>query len=156
MRIVAVGPEAAARLVPLNGVVQALHAVERPGIFKWPTDAAAVAALFADLLARKGHFALIAEGDDGDLGYAYCEILDTPDDALTLARRRGVLHHIATIPAARRQGVAAALIGAAKARFRDAGAREWTTSYHAFNAASAALMAKAGLQVTILRAEGRL
>ncbi len=98
MRIVAVGPDDAARLVPLNAVVQALHAAERPDIFKWPTDPAAVAALFGDLLARPGHFALIAEGDDGDLGYAYCEVLDTPDDALTLARRRGVLHHIATVP----------------------------------------------------------
>jgi ribosomal protein S18 acetylase RimI-like enzyme len=156
MRIVLVGADAAARLVPLNAVVQALHAAERPDIFRIQTDAAAVAALFADLLARPGHFALIAEGEAGDLGYAYCEILDTPDDALMNARRRGVLHHIATVPAARRQGVATALIDAAKARFRAAGAREWTTSYHAWNAASAVLMAKAGLRVTIIRAEGRL
>ena len=156
MDIVAVGPESAARLVPLNAVVQALHAAERPDIFKMRTDPAAVAALFGDLLARPGHFALIAQGKGGDLGYAYCEILDTPDDALTRARRRGVLHHIATIPEARRQGVATALIDAAKARFLAAGAAEWTTSYHAFNEASAGLMRKAGLQVTILRAEGRL
>ena len=50
----------------------------------------------------------------------------------------------------------AALIDAAKARFLAAGAAEWTTSYHAFNEASAGLMRKAGLQVTIIRAEGRL
>jgi GNAT superfamily N-acetyltransferase len=157
MRIVSVGSEGAERLVPLNAIVQSLHADERPDVFRAATDADAVAALFRALLADSSHFALIAVSDDGeDQGYAFCEIARTSPDALTLGRRRGVLHHIATIPAVRRQGVAMALIAEAKARFRAAGATEWTTSYHAFNAASAALMAKAGLRVTILRAEAPL
>jgi aminoglycoside 6'-N-acetyltransferase I len=157
MRIVSVGSEGAERLVPMNAIVQSLHAAERPDVFHAKTDSDAVAALFRTLLADPGHFALIAVSDDGvDRGYALCEITRTAPDALTLGRHRGVLHHIATMPAVRRQGVAMALIAEAKRRFRAAGATEWTTSYHAFNTASAALMRKAGLAVTVLRAEAPL
>lgn len=157
MRIDEIMPDAAARLVPLNAIVQRLHAAERPDIFRPDPHPLDVEALFRDLLQRPTHFALVAVAEDGtDIGYALCEILDTAPDALTFARRRGVLHHIAVQPHARRQGVGLALIAASVERFRGGGAKEWTTSYHSFNTASAALMRKAGLTVTILRAEARL
>jgi ribosomal protein S18 acetylase RimI-like enzyme len=157
VRIVDVPAAEAARLVPLNAVVQNPHADRRPDIFQSAPDPRDVAAYFADLLGSGRHFALVAEAAGaGDLGYALCEVLDTPADALGHARRRGVLHHIAVRPDARRRGVATALIDAAKARFLAAGAGEWTTSVHAWNEASLALMARAGLAVTILRLEGPL
>jgi ribosomal protein S18 acetylase RimI-like enzyme len=157
VRIDVITSATAARLVPLNAVVQDLHAGHRPDIFRADTDAAQVERLFRDALERSDHFALVAVDPAlGDLGYAYCEILDTPQDALTHARRRGVLHHIAVLPAARRQGVASALVAEVKRRFVVAGAAEWTASYHVWNDASSALLFGAGLVPTIIRAEGRL
>ena len=157
MRIERIGPDQAGRLVPLNAVVQSLHAERRPDIFRAAPASASVARLFHDLLERDSHFALIAMSEAGaDLGYVFCEVLDTAEDALTHRRLRGVLHHVAVLPEARRQGVAIEMIRAAKREFRSAGAREWTASYHVWNDASAALMRRAGLEPTIIRAEGAL
>lgn len=157
MQIDVITSASAGRLVPLNAVLQSLHAAERPDIFRPAPDPTEVERLFRDALAQDDHFALVAVDPSlGDIGYAYCEVLDTPQDALTHARRRGVLHHIAVLQAARRRGAASALIDQAKRRFLVAGAAEWTASYHVWNDASASLLRAAGLRPTIVRAEGRL
>ena len=157
MRIVRVGSEEAGRLVPLNRIVQSLHAERRPDIFRQLTESHSVANLFADLLSQPGYFAFVAVSDEGrDVGYVLCELLDTASDALTHARRRGVLHHVAVSTDMRRQGVGLELVRAAKREFRSGQATEWTASYHVWNEASAALLKAAGLEPTIVRAEGAL
>ncbi|MBI1219216.1 MAG: GNAT family N-acetyltransferase [Rhodobacteraceae bacterium] len=156
MLIRQIGPDEAALLLPLNAVVQRLHAAHRPDIFPPEPDAAAVAAHFVETLARPGWFALLAEADGAAIGYALCEVQRIEAHALHHARTRGFLHHVAVAETARRRGVASALLEAAKARFQAEGATVWATTYWAWNDASAALMAKAGLWPAIILADAPL
>lgn len=156
MQITELDPAGAARLVPLNAVVHELHVAMRPDVFRAPPSEAAVAEHLAAVLARPGWFALLAGEAGEDLGYALCELQRVEGDALTCPRVRGFLHHIAVVGGARRRGVASALIAAAKARFAAEGATVWATTYWAWNEASAALMAKAGLRPAIVLADAPL
>jgi ribosomal protein S18 acetylase RimI-like enzyme len=157
MKIRQIDVSEAALLGPLNAVVQSLHVAARPDVFHADATAAEVTAYFAGTLAQPGWFALIAEDDAGQaVGYGLCEVQDVARNAMNVARKRGFLHHIAVIGPARRQGVASALIDAAKARFQAAGATVWATTYWQFNAASAGLMAKAGLRPAIVLADAPL
>lgn len=146
----------AALLVPLNGIVQRLHADHRPDIFTPEPDAAAVEAHFAELLGRPGWFALVAENDGIPIGYAFCEVQRIEAHTLHHARTRGFLHHVVVASAARRRGVGLALVEAAKARFRAEGATVWATTYWVWNEASVALMAKAGVRPAIVVADAPL
>lgn len=149
-----ISPEEAAELVPLNILVQNLHASHRPDIFPADPDPEALAAHLAGMLARPGVFALV--WGRPALGYVLCELQDLPGDPLRNAQRRGMLHHISVAPEAQRQGIGLKLVEAAKARFREAGAARWAVPYWAFNGPSAALMAKAGAQPGLIVADGRL
>ena len=154
MKIRQIDVSEAALLVPLNAVVQSLHVAARPDVFHAQATKAEVTAYFAETLAQPGWFALIAEDAEGQaVGYALCEVQDVARNAMHNTGRRGFLHHIAVAEAARRQGVASALLGAAKGRFQAAGATVWATTYWQFNAASAGLMAKAGLRPAIVLAD---
>lgn len=134
----------ARRIVPLNSVVQDLHAAMRPDLFRSGASVPEVASYFASWLGRPGIHVLVATEDGRDLGYALFEKQARPGDCLTMPERRGILHHVAVIAAARRRGVGMALIGAMRDRLAAEGVTRWTTAYWSFNAASAALMAKAG------------
>lgn len=153
MKIRPIDLSEAALLVPLNDVVQRLHAAHRPDIFPPEPSADAVAAHFADTLARPGWFALLAETQTGAIGYALCEVQRIEAHAVHHARTRGFLHQVAVAAAARRHGVGLALVEAAKARFRAEGATVWATTYWAWNDASTALMAKAGARAAIILAD---
>jgi GNAT superfamily N-acetyltransferase len=146
----------AALLVPLNAVVQRLHAAARPDVFHYDASEAEVAGYFAETLAREGWFALVTEVENCAVGYALCEVQRVEANAMNRARVRGFLHHIAVAEDARRRGVAMALIEAAKARFRAEGATVWATTYWVWNAPSAALMAKAGLAPAITLSDAAL
>ena len=146
----------AALLVPLNAVVQRLHAAARPDVFHCDASEAEVAAYFAETLAREGWFALVTEVEGRAVGYVLCEVQRVEANAMNRARVRGFLHHIAVAEDARRRGVAMALIEAAKARFRAEGATVWATTYWVWNAPSAALMAKAGLAQAITLSDAAL
>ncbi|OIQ76684.1 acetyltransferase (GNAT) family protein [mine drainage metagenome] len=146
----------AALLVPLNAVMQRLHAAARPDVFHCDASEAEVAEYFAETLARVGWFALVAEVEGRAVGYALCEVQRVEGNAMNRARVRGFLHHIAVAENARRRGVATALIEAAKARFRAEGATVWATTYWVWNEASVALMAKAGLTPAITLSDAAL
>ena len=156
MLIRRIDPSEAALLVPLNAGMQRLHAARRPDIFPAEANAAAVTAHFAETLARPGWFALLAEADGAVIGYALCEVQRIEAHALHHARTRGFLHHVAVAEAARRRGVGLALVQAVRARFLAEGSTVWATSYWAWNDASAALMAKAGLRPAIILADAPL
>lgn len=156
MKIVQIDGSEAARLVPLSAVVQALHAAERPDVFHKDAGPDAVAGWFADWLTGESRFALLAEVEGAAVGYLLGEVQTVTETAMNRARVRGFVHHIAVAEDVRRQGVATALIEAAKARFRAADATIWATSYWTFNAASEALMCKLGARPAIILADGAL
>lgn len=143
----------ARRIVPLNAVVQDLHAAMRPDLFRSGAPAPEVASYFASWMGRPGIHVLVAAEDGRDLGYALYELQARPGDCLTMPEQRGILHHIAVIEAARRRGIGMGLIGAMRDRLAAEGVRRWTTSYWSFNAASAALMTKAGARPAYVVAE---
>lgn len=147
-------PDAAAELVPLNILVQNLHATHCPEIYPADPDPDALASHLAAMMSRPGAFAL-AWGDP-PMGYVLAEVQDIPGDPLRHAERRGMVHHLSVAPLARRQGVGLRLVEAAKARFRAAGATRWVVTYQSFNDASAALMAKAGAAPGLILGEGAL
>ncbi|WP_158243211.1 GNAT family N-acetyltransferase [Acidimangrovimonas sediminis] len=149
-----ISPEDAAQLVPLNTLVQNLHAAECPHIYPADPDPAALAAHLAATLARPGTFALAWGAPP--LGYVLAEVQEIPGDLLRHPARRGMVHHISVAATARRQGIGLALVEAAKARFRDAGATHWAVTYRVFNDASAALMARAGAAPGLILGEGAL
>lgn len=144
-----ISPEEAALLVPLNAVVQDLHARELPQLFRTDVDAAALAEQYRDALSGRA-FALGWEEAGRLLGYGLFEVIERPETPLTHPFRRGYISEIAVHPEARRRGIALALIEAAKLRFAAAGCDQITAQYHAFNTASARLMQKAGLAPMVM------
>jgi ribosomal protein S18 acetylase RimI-like enzyme len=97
-------------IVSLNRDVQQLHAEIEPSFFKSNTDDKEIAAFFADKLATPGNHFRLADGDDGPDGYVWFEVQERPDTPLTLARKRIYIHHLSVKVAARRHGVASALL----------------------------------------------
>lgn len=152
----ALDPGAAAVLLPLHAALHGLHAGRRPDVFHEAGGPEARAAHLAGLLARPGWFALLAEDAAGPAAYLLGETQRIAADPLQCARIRGFVHQIATRQDARRRGIASALLAAAKARFLAEGATVWATSYWTWNAASAGLMAKAGLAPAIVLADAPL
>jgi len=153
----AIGADEAHLLVPLNAIVQQVHASRSPGHFYPDPAPAAVETYFRSWFANPAVSALIAEPQAGVVaGYVMLEVHDIKGSALTVPRRRGFVHHIAVLPEHRRQGIASALLTAAQAQFRAQGLTVWGTSYWLFNQASAALMTKHGLAPLHLVAEGPL
>lgn len=144
----------AARLVPLNAVVQALHVAERPDLFVAAPDPQAVEAHFNDWLAQDHVFALGQEEAGRLTGYGVFEVLERPGDVLTHPHKIGFLCHIVVAPDRQRRGIGLALIDAGRQRLAAAGCTRLRATYHVFNAASAALMARAGLQTTVRMVEG--
>lgn len=144
-------------LVPLAAIVQQLHSSRFPGIFHSDPAATAVEGFFRSWLSNPAVSALIAEPEPGVVaGYVLLEVQEIRGSALSVPRRRGFVHHIGVLPDHRRRGLGSALLTAAQARFRAEGLAVWGTSYWHFNLASAALMAKHGLQPLHLVAEGPL
>jgi RimJ/RimL family protein N-acetyltransferase len=89
--------------------------------------------------------ALVAMRSNG-CAYAYLifEVQEREKQALHQPNRRGFLHHICVDPHNRRVGIATALVDEMKLRLRALGIERVATAYWAFNAPSAALMARVG------------
>ncbi len=149
-------PGEAGLLLPLVEPLHHIHASCRPDVFHEAGGPAERQAELAEILARPGWFCLLAEDARGPAGYVLAELQVIEADAFRCGRRRGFVHHIATRADLRRQGIASALLAAAQDRFRAEGATVWATTYWAWNAASAALMAKAGLAPAIILADAPL
>ena len=151
----AITADEAACLPPLLAQVQAIHAEARPDHFRVETDPEEVLAFLRGWLSEDAVTALVAFGPDGAaLGYLIVGIETREASALTHPHRRAMLHHIAVDRACRRSGIGSALIEAMKARVRAQGVTRIATTYAVFNAPSAALMRKAGLEPLVIVAEG--
>jgi len=120
----------------------------------WGHEAAALAAVhgrafaggwsgaeIAELLDGPGGFALLVEEDDATLGFILCRAVAGEAEILTLA----------VDPAARRRGLALALVEAASGAARLAGAESLFLEVAHDNPAALALYAKAGFAQVGLR-----
>jgi len=142
------------RLLPLNAVVQAVHAAARPLNFRADLEPGEVCAFFREMLARESYRILVWEDPEGlALGYIMIEAQEIARSTFNMARRRGFIHHVAVLPEARRRGIGSGLVLAARDWFLERGMTQWAVSYWLFNAASAGLMARHGLEPAHVVAE---
>ena len=97
-------------LMQLNEVVQSLHADLYPGDFTRAVDPSALSAYFAARLANAQSAIGIAEADRVPVGYVSFDVQARPATPFSLPRSRIYVHQIVVAPAARRRGIATALM----------------------------------------------
>lgn len=110
-------PADAGVLAALNAHVQGWHAENYPEAFFPAPDPAALQAHFAQRLADPLVTCFLA--GDPPAGYALCALQDRPLSLFSPPVRRLMVDHIAVAPAARRQGLGAALLSAARRLAKD-------------------------------------
>ena len=136
--------------------MQRLHADAQPGRFIANPDQVALTRFFEKALADGGTLLLARDAGGTVIGYLLWTITERVENAFRHAEREGLLDQICVAPAARRQGIAQALIAVMKDQMRAAGLERWAVTYWNFNSASAALMESAGVRPGHIRAEGHL
>ena len=140
-----IGSQEADLILPLLEIVHSVHSSARPDIFRVDTDRSELSSVLQKWLAQSTMTALVAMNSDGRAyGYLIFEVQEREMHPLLQPSRRGFLHHICVDPSIRRIGIAAALVAEMKQRLRALGIERVATAYWAFNAPSAALMAKVG------------
>ena len=107
----------AATVARLNAHVQGWHAAHYPDAFFAAPDPAALTDHFRDRLQDPAVTCFLA--GNPALGYALCSVVDRPQSVFSPPVRRVMVDHIAVAPQARRQGIGAALLAAARALARD-------------------------------------
>jgi ribosomal protein S18 acetylase RimI-like enzyme len=119
-------------------IVDALHRDGLPHVFRAAQGPARSRAYLEELTAGEESAILIAEGDDGLVGFINVQMRESPDARIMVARRYAVVDALAVEEAARRRGVGRRLMCAAEdwARQRGAGTLELTV--WEFNAAAIA------------------
>jgi diamine N-acetyltransferase len=137
-------------LVRLNQPVQQLHADLEPGFFKAATDRDDVAAYFAAQLEVPSYYFLIAEIDGEVAGYIWFERQETAETLFTLPNERLYVHHIAVDEAARRRGVASALLKSVEAEALSLGIGQIVLATWAANATAQAFFTSQGFQPSIV------
>lgn len=126
-------------LVRLNAEVQAMHAELAPELFLPVADEDAVAQFFAEAIAKDGNEIGLYPAAGEPLGYIFIELQSRDATAFTKAWRRLYIHHLSVAQAARRQGVATALMQWAEARAREMGLEMLALDHWAANPDAAAL-----------------
>ena len=97
-------------LMQLCKVVQSLHVALYPGDFKPALDPSALRAYFAERLTSPTNAIGIAEADGVVVGYVSFDVQARPATTFSLPRSRIYVHQIVVAPAARRRGIATALM----------------------------------------------
>ncbi|MEU6713984.1 GNAT family N-acetyltransferase [Nonomuraea sp. NPDC046802] len=126
-------PTDAALLARLNDFVHAVHAAERPDVFRADPPATELTSIFDGLLARENAVAFVAESSGRPIGYATATLHHRQGDALTRPRSFVFLEHLAVDPEAGRAGVGTALVDAVRTAGRDAGCSAFLTDVWDFN-----------------------
>lgn len=145
-----------AEILPLNAVVQGLHAQMVPGQFYAAPDPARLKHHFDGWLADPAKFILVARRDGRAQGYAAFAMTRKDASAFVRPTWNGDLDQIEVHPECQGQGIGSALIAEGKARLRAMGCHSISASYHVFNTASARLMERNGLHVQVMRVGGVL
>ena len=131
-------------LARLNRHVHALHVDAAPTLFRDAPDEDIAAAL-ADMLARDGVHARLAERDDGEaIGYMIAVVETGAANAFAHARSRVLVDQIAVAPEARRTGVGHRLVDAAAQIARAHGIAHLDAKVWMFNAPSRDFFQAAG------------
>ncbi|NUW45896.1 GNAT family N-acetyltransferase [Nonomuraea rhodomycinica] len=139
MRIRRAVPEDAALLARLNPYVHSLHVESRPDIFQETPDVERLTARFAERLRQDTARIFVAELQEGELpdgeaaGYAGATVHHRPADVLLNADSFIALDQIVVVPAAKRLGVAGALLEAVREAGRQEGCRRMVTDVWDFN-----------------------
>jgi diamine N-acetyltransferase len=89
---------------------QSLHAEHHPDIFKVPQSEDFAKSFFAEALADLTTRIFIAEEEGQALGCMLCKLIERQENPFTFARRFLIIDQISVRPAAREQGVGAALL----------------------------------------------
>jgi ribosomal protein S18 acetylase RimI-like enzyme len=105
-------------LLPLNKVVQDLHAQNYPDLFRSNPDSQDLLEFFRAAIHADGGAILADVRFAGVVGYALLSVDTRPGNALVHDQRYGHLQQIAVLPDWQRQGVGRGLIRAAVAHFR--------------------------------------
>ncbi len=135
----------AAAIAGLNAHVQLIHAETYPWRFKQPSSSCPSANDMRKILEQPGYFALIAEAGGRPAGYLTAEIVRRGETPFHHAYAYLHVHHIAVDPAARRQGIARAMMDAAKAHGAREGIEIMSLDVWDFNDAARAFFAGYGL-----------
>ncbi len=119
------------------------HVAHVPHRFHDGASEAELQAFFATAMAEGAQLRAYRVGGV-PRGYLMWRWRCSPATALRHPQRRAELEHIWVEPSWRRRGVARRLIAGFEAEIAGQGAEGWTTTVHAFNAPSRALMLGAG------------
>lgn len=142
-------------ILPLFRQVQALHAAARPEAFKAPSNSDELLGVLREMLGPAGLTGLVAAAPSGEaLGYAIYGVEVIEPSAQRHGQRLGLLHHVCVDRDWHRRGIGSALVEATKAGLREQGIARVRATYWSFNEASAALMRRAGMEPSHIRAEG--
>ncbi len=137
-------------IVRINQTVQWLHAGLEPSLFKAVTDEMEVAAFFSAQLDSPQHAFRVAEIDGAIAGYVWFEKQETAETPFTFPTRRVYVHHLAVDAAARRQGVASALLKNVQDEARADSINKLVLATWATNDTAQAFFAAQGLKAFIL------
>lgn len=144
-------PHVASLLRGLN----ALHVQRVPHRFHDDADPETLEAFVATLMEQGGRI-LVYRAEGVPRGYLLWKLRDIPASAVERGRRVAVLEHIAVAPSWRRRGIARRLVERFETGIRSEGCEGWVTTVHSFNAASAALMRRAGARTAVELLEKQL
>jgi ribosomal protein S18 acetylase RimI-like enzyme len=90
--------------------VQRLHAENHSDVFKMPGSEDFAVSFFDEVLAEPAATIFIAEENKDAIGYVLCRLIERPETSFTFGARTLHIDQISVRPAARGQGVGAALI----------------------------------------------
>lgn len=125
-----------------------LHAAASPRFRLAPGALRSAHTYFEGELSGADSLVLVADLDGAPAGFANAQVRPRPpvlDPSIM-----GHVDNVYVVPAARRAGVASALLAAVRAWFEGRGLKVWGTHVHAWNEASLALCARHGLAVETL------
>ncbi|KAJ54144.1 hypothetical protein ACMU_03410 [Actibacterium mucosum KCTC 23349] len=140
-----------AEILPLNAIVQGLHAKMVPGQFYAAPEPARLKSFYDDWVNDPDKFILVAREDGQAVGYAAFSVTRREGNPFVRPQRNGEVDQIAVRTDRQGRGIGTALIKAGKARLVAVGCHTISASYHVFNTASARLMEKNGLNVRVMR-----
>jgi len=131
--------------------VQSLHAEHHPDIFKVPESEDFAMSFFEEALADLTTRIFIAENEEQTLGYILCKLVEREESPFTYARRFLMIDQIGVRPAARGEGVGAALIQQAEEFAKELGVLRIQLDSWDFNIRAHAFFEKQGFQKFMFR-----
>ena len=136
----------------LNADVQNAHAAAMPTVFKKSQQLNTFpAAVARTLLANPTNIVLIADIDSEPVGYAYAEIVHSPESPSRYPSDEVHLYHISVSPTHRRRGIASALLDAVHRAANELEIKLVTLQVWSFNEDAQTFFRKRGFKPYIIR-----